>query len=183
MALMKEDIERLTSLPDLRPPPPTVSEDEFRNVWLPVLLDFYQKGEDARVDMWISQVSQTAYNEVHVLDNNDPQKVLFVVPAILNRDIKLFDEDTAKSLSSIFEYAKLNNQNFPGSGNQLIEDKVISKVNIPDNEARKGRQGWIKILNYYGIETDAKHEDTEQSKTSKRIKPNDLVVSDYDDEF
>lgn len=151
---IREAIINSIELPEINDERVYLSEAEFRNKWLNVFIGYFIGDSNAPINRWIDTVSGNHYKEVHVVSNiHNPEETLqFIVPPIFSRDENIYNvNEDDMDVNTVLNMANLNNKNFPGSGNTLIEQGIIAKIK-DTTPSMVETERWRAIYEYYNIE-------------------------------
>lgn len=184
--LLAESVMRSIELPTLPEEPIYLSEADFRRTWFPVFMNYFAGTEDGQIQLWMMHVSGSWYKEVHVVENiRDPRNTyLFTVPAVFARNENLYTEMKEEDIDieKILTLADLNNQNFPGSGDNLIKENITDKVK-PTTPSMVETEQWRKIYEYYEVDAPFLHTDEARKARGETGSSVQEEVVGFDDDF
>lgn len=161
--------------------PVFITESELvGNHWVDLLVS-HLKGEEVPIDLWVRHVALNPFQEVSVINSKHEQKVLFVIPALFDRDKEIYPEDVSGNIAEIVNNVASKNNVIPNSGNGLLVDNLVHTVTAPKSGVNVARK-WLPFLDYYEIKLEGVN--AEDAVTAKSASVT-LTVSneDMDDDF
>lgn len=144
-------------------------EPVFRKTWMPMFLHYFAGHQDGVVTYWAHNVAGNYYQEVHVVSDmdNPEETVQFVVPPLVSRDNEVFTEGGDIPFDVILKHVELNNQVFPGSGDNLLHEHVGKRIKRESPKSIRNEEMWRKIYMYYEIDAPFLHTPEARAQAAK----------------
>lgn len=182
---MHDELKKImTRRLEIQPLPDEVvylSENKFRQTWLPMFLSFFSGQEGGLASAWATNVAGNYYRPVHVVKNEDkPGEILFTVPGLFNQNHQVYSEQMVEQIPNIIASAVKHNDVVPGSGDNYLLNNLVDSA-APSQSRNDEEEAWKKIYLYYGIDAPFLHK-TKTTAKEEREKV-EQTLEGFDDDF
>lgn len=158
----------------------TVSEATLVNDnWVHLLASHIRGEKDIPIYLWVRNVAGKPFNPVDVVDGN--QKVLFTIPALLDKNKEVYSEEISSNISDTVTDINNKNKVIPNSGNHVLVRELIDTV-APPKSATSYLKNWLPFIEHFDIKIEGLDKEVLKPESARMVKIS-RSYEDIDDSF